>query len=103
MTNFMLNCTQYEDDLKAYLDGELSWLRRQAIRRHLTHCASCQKEILEMTQIAEDLRSAEPTEALSPALREKLLGVEPTPSRSSSTLPPLFAEPRQRVQPGGKE
>jgi len=69
----MTDCSRFEDDLKAYTDGELSWLRRRAVRRHLTHCASCREEMFQMTQIAEDLRSADPNEALSPTLREKIL------------------------------
>ncbi len=39
-----------------------------------------------MTHLTEDLRATEPEDALSPALREKLLA-EPTPLRSSATLP----------------
>ena len=49
----------FQDDLKAYADGELPLLRRFAVRRHLTHCASCREEISQMTQIAEDLRASE--------------------------------------------
>ncbi len=81
-------CSKYQDDLKAYADGELSWLRRAAVRRHLTHCASCQKEITTMTQIADDLRAAEPGEPLSPALREKILTVPgtATPGTGSAGL-----------------
>jgi hypothetical protein len=78
----------FQDDLKAYADGELPLLRRLAVRRHLTHCASCREEISHMTQIAEDLRAAETQEGLDPALRAKLLGIgEPTPARLSP--PPL--------------
>ena len=90
----MTDCAHYEPDLKAYADGELSWLRRRAVRRHLTHCASCREEITAMTQITEDLRAAESGDALPPSLREKLLadvplapnnggtGTEPLPSGS---------------------
>jgi len=81
----MTDCTRFQDDLKAYADGELPWLRRAAVRRHLTHCASCQEEITFMTQISEDLRAAETGEPLPPSLREKLIA-EPTQAQVP-TLP----------------
>jgi len=80
MTRFLTDCTRFQDDLKACADGELSWLRRAAVRRHLTHCASCREEIANMTQMTEDLRAAEPGEPLSPSLREKLLTAPGTES-----------------------
>ena len=73
----MTDCQPFKDDLKAYADGELPWLRRRAVRCHLTRCASCRKEISAMTQIAKDLRSSETEDALSPALRERILGDKP--------------------------
>ncbi len=78
-------CMKYQNDLKAYADGELSWLRRAAVRRHLTHCASCQEEILEMTQITEELRSSEPENALPPSLREKILADVPLAPNNGGT------------------
>ena len=75
----MTDHTSFQDDLKAYADGELPLLRRLTVRRHLTRCASCREEIAEMTQIAEDLRASEPADALDPALRAKILGVAPGP------------------------
>ena len=76
----MTDCTRFEDDLKAYADGELSPLRRALVRRHLTRCASCREEIIAMTQISEDLRSSEPEDALPPSLREKILAAPGTGS-----------------------
>ena len=72
-----MNCKNYEEDLKVYIDGELPKLRSFAVRRHLTQCASCREESLTMTQIAEDLRSTESEEVLPAALREKILGDRP--------------------------
>ncbi len=80
MTRFLTDSTKYQDDLKAYADGELSWLRRNAVRRHLTRCASCREEIANMTQMTEDLHAAEPGDALPPSLREKLLTAPGTES-----------------------
>ena len=72
-----MNCKNYEEDLKAYIDGELPKLRSFAVRRHLTQCASCREEIITMTQIAEELRSIESEEVLPASLREKILGDRP--------------------------
>lgn len=95
----MTHCTHYQDDLKAYADGELPLLRRALVRRHLTHCASCREEILEMTQLTEDLRATEPEDALSPSLREKILtapAAEPTEAGASTPAP---KRPRKRLIP----
>ena len=85
----------FQDDLKAYIDGELSWLRRLAVRWHLTHCASCHEEIVQMTQVAEDLRSAETDPVLDPTLRAKILAAsqpheetKPLLNRQISYMPP---------------
>ena len=97
----------FQDDLKAYADGELPWLRRRAVRRHLTHCASCREEIALMTQLTEDLRGSEPTDALDPALRARIVGIAPPApnnggvgageeGRSSPTPPLLGAGGRKR-------
>ena len=94
----MTNCTLYQDDLKAYADGELSPLRQWAVRRHLTRCASCRKEIKAMTQLTDDLRATEPEDALPPTLREKLLA-EPTPPRPSATLPKREGEELESLSP----
>ena len=96
----MKNCFLYQDDLKAYRDGELSPLRRALVRRHLTHCASCQEEMNFMTQVTEDLRAAEPEDTLSPALREKLLA-EPVAdaSKVGAGTPALKTSARRRRLP----
>ncbi len=86
MKSFLTDCAYYEDDLKAYADGELNWLRRRAVRRHLTHCASCREEIAAMTQMTEDLRATEPEDALPPSLREKLLESPVTGTGSAGLL-----------------
>jgi len=52
-----LNCTQTKDDLKAFLDHELTPLRRWAVSRHVAICADCQKELKEMVQVAEEIKS----------------------------------------------
>jgi len=73
----MTEHSPFQDDLKAYADGELPLPRRLAVRLHLTRCASCREEMTQMTQIAEDLRASEPDAALDPTLRAKILGIAP--------------------------
>ncbi|MEO7717639.1 MAG: DUF4349 domain-containing protein [Capsulimonas sp.] len=82
----------YEDDLKAYIDGELSLLRRIAVARHLARCASCRMEIAQMSQITEQLRP-ETHEALDPALRAKILS-----DLGANSTSPVRA-PKRRLAP----
>ena len=95
----MKTCFLYRDDLKAYSDSELSPLRRTLIRRHLTHCASCQEEMNFMTQVTEDIRATEPEEALSPALREKLLAEPAADASEIGAATPAFKPPVRRKRP----
>jgi len=83
----MTDHARFQDDLKAYADSELAWPRRLAVRRHLTRCASCREELIQMTHIAEDLRVSDPADALDPALRAKILGaVAEAPGTGSAGL-----------------
>ncbi len=76
----------FQDNLKAYLDGELSWLSRRNLRRHLNTCPDCRKELDEMELIRKRLRDTESNpNPLSPELKAKLVsglpeGVPPTES-----------------------
>ena len=85
----MTDCTDYIDDLKAYADGELSLLRRYAVRRHLAHCPACREEIAAMTQLTEDLRASEPEGALDADLRARILDAPPVSSRPVPPRRPL--------------
>ena len=87
----MTDHARFQDDLKAYADDELPWPHRLAVRRHLTHCASCREELTQRTQIAEDLRASEPADALDPALRAKILGMAPNPNDADAVGAPLAA------------
>ena len=85
----MTDCTGYADDLKAYADGELNVVRRAAVRRHLAHCPACREEIAAMTQLTEDLRASEPTDALDADLRARILDAPPVSSRPAPSRRPL--------------
>lgn len=65
---------QFEEDMKAYADTELSWPHRIAVRRHLAHCASCRKELTQMTKLGEQLRKKEQNNPLDSVLRARILG-----------------------------
>src|SRR5947209_1738349 len=88
---------RYRDDIKAYLDNELPLPRRFAMRRHIATCAACREELLQMTQITEQLSAEaalEPAPNIDAALRGKILGEyrEPNPG-----LPNLkTADPKWR-------
>lgn len=70
----MSDCEALREDLKAYLDEELSLVRRQIVRRHLAGCASCQEEVRAMTSIGSALReTADAADGLDPALRARIL------------------------------
>lgn len=81
----------YQDDLKAYSDGELPLLRRLAVREHLMHCASCREEISQMKQVSTSMRNAERENPLDSALRARILGVA-----FADVQGPVFNAPRAR-------
>lgn len=89
-TPFSLSCSAAQDDLKAYLDGELSPFQRLAVQFHLRQCASCRAEVETMTQISHDLKkgeSASGTATLAPELRERILGNLPDTAPVAPSLP----------------
>lgn len=102
--------TTWHEELNAYRDGELPTLQQLAVRWHLASCAACREELLIMTQISEQLRSAEsetfgPDDALAPALRHKILtsvaasAADPT---ISDYVPPPMPPSKWRT-PHGRE
>ncbi len=88
----LTSCLALRDDLKAYLDGELSPLRRAELQFHLRHCPDCRAEVETMTQISHDLQASESATpgapVLSPQLRERILDNLPeAPQTAPSTRP----------------
>jgi anti-sigma factor RsiW len=86
----MRDCTPYQEDLRAYLDGELPPARRMAVRLHLARCAACREEINTMEQIGNDLRAGDAA-SLDPGLRAKILAGLDEAAPASSEIP---AEPK---------
>lgn len=71
------------EDLKAYLDGELSGMRRYFVGRHLTGCVSCREEVAGLRQFGAEMRDSE-TAVPSPQLRQRILASLPEMAPVSS-------------------
>jgi hypothetical protein len=90
------------DDLKAFLDGELSFWPAWRVRAHLRGCAQCREELTMLQTITEELQSEEKSEErvpLAPELRAQILDaarqtVPPTPPVPVSQPAATF-EPRE--------
>ena len=67
-----------QGDLKAYLDGELTALRRGLVRWHIARCADCREETVWLRRLGEDMRTLEKS-APSPRLRSRILASLPPP------------------------
>lgn len=80
------------DDLKPYLDNELPFLRRLAVRRHLAACPACREEAVFMAKIGKDftLAASNKEGALSSAFRARLLD---TFNTEAAEAPPVLARP----------
>ncbi|HZO87966.1 MAG TPA: zf-HC2 domain-containing protein [Chthonomonadaceae bacterium] len=68
----MSNCETIRDDLKAYVDGQLSLLRKSEVALHLARCAGCRREAEAMRRIGDQLRALD-LEALDSELRARIL------------------------------
>ena len=68
-----------DDDLKAYVDGELGTVRRMQVARHLTACPSCREKEQEMKRITQQLNQVGGASSgtISPDLRANLLAHAP--------------------------
>jgi anti-sigma factor RsiW len=93
----MNDCSLLRDDLKAYLDGELPYLRRWAVRRHLSSCESCRQEAQAIENIGKQLRNV-PMEEFPAALRSRILANLPDAPTAPALARPT-ASPRWRPQP----
>jgi len=60
-------------DLKAYVDGELSPIRRLRVRRHLQTCAACAEAAQANTLLGTEVRRWRAAQAPPPALRHRIL------------------------------
>lgn len=70
--SIMMNCQARQEELKAYLDGELPRVQRIAMWWHLLSCAECREARKAMTEISRRLAAGE-TNTLDPTLRARIL------------------------------
>jgi anti-sigma factor RsiW len=68
----MSHCETVRDDLKAYLDGQVSLPRKAEIALHLAGCAACRQEAEAMKRISAELRAMD-CEELDLEARAKIL------------------------------
>ena len=90
----MTECEKMRNDLKAYLDGQLSPAVRIAVRLHLNRCESCRKEMEEMRLMGTRMRAADSLE-MSDALRTRILAAVPKAAPDA----PVPMLPRWRERP----
>ena len=91
-----------QEELKAYLDGELPPLRRAAVERHLGTCPACQAELASLRQLSVQLSEALPSAAVLPdALRARILRSLPDASGPRPVLFPFWRRPGPLAAFGG--
>ena len=94
-----LSCHAINNDLKAFLDGELSPVRRFAVQFHLRQCALCRAEVETMTQISRDLQTSETPSILAPELRQRILQNLPNAPTGPSLGAPSHAVSSRKMTP----
>ena len=75
-----MSCQTFQDQLTAYLDGQLSESEFEACQNHLNECPECRSRLAELESVWHDLGNLQKQEP-SPALRKRfytMLEVEKT-------------------------
>lgn len=85
----MTVCERTQEEMKAYMDGELRWPARLSVQRHLSSCSGCRRELAEMQQIQVQLRASDPGE-LPDALRSRIIAL-------CAEIAPPSESPRKRL------
>ncbi len=91
-------------DLKAFLDGELTPLRRWMVQWHMARCGFCQEEERWLRRLGEDMQDLEKARP-RPELRRRILASLPDtppigmPGRSAMQAADRMASDRQRRFP----
>lgn len=77
----MMRCSQAQPNLKAFADGEVSWLAAWRIRRHVARCSRCRQDLDAIRALTRTLGEAD--RAAPPSyLRSRILASLPP------TMPP---------------
>jgi hypothetical protein len=76
------------EELKAYVDEELVWPRRQSVQRHVQGCAACAEEVRVMRRIGDEIKGMEGALEPPAGLRERVLAsVEFVPEGTRRVAP----------------
>jgi hypothetical protein len=67
-----MNCQRMRDEIKAYIDGELGWISRRRVTRHLSKCTECRAELQRINELTDEIREIEPVPVPS-GLRERIM------------------------------
>jgi hypothetical protein len=88
-----MKCDRIQEDIKAYIDGELGWFARRRVARHLAHCAACKTEFEEITKLSLELREL-PDAPVPDRLRSRVLSqIELKPAERHSPIRRLASLP----------
>ena len=68
-----MNCATVKQEIKAYIDGELGAWTRRLVSRHIAKCEDCRREMQEMAELTNEVRTA-PNVSVPSGLRDKVLG-----------------------------
>jgi anti-sigma factor RsiW len=86
------SCALVDEQLDAYLDGELSELDRARVERHVARCAACAETLAAFELLRDDLRAAHPREVCPPRVSAAVLELA---ERESARTPPRAVAPRR--------
>jgi len=76
-----MNCTEWQLDVSAYLDGSLDPDKQSAIEQHLADCPGCASFYSECVELNEVFRAALPEQELPPSIWHNLEAqLAPTPT-----------------------
>ena len=82
------------DDVAAYVDGRLAAAERAAVDGHLSQCAECRLEVVDVTRLVRIAPRRRRWTVLAPlAAAAAVLILFVAPPRTHDTAPPLLREP----------
>lgn len=88
-----MNCTECQENISSYLDGELDEIGSANMRTHLSVCAGCAKLCEDFSVILESCRSNVPSEIIPP--NSQALWCRINNLIESEIKPEIVAEPKK--------
>ncbi len=74
-----MNCTECQDVIHSFLDGELEGTSRVEVQSHLAHCADCSHELADWQTSLSELQRTFPDQAPPAALWDRIQARTMTP------------------------